>query len=208
MNVHSQVEDLAKDDDDYYDVVKHKSSVHYIENEVDDENKTQKEVDEVYVEKKSQKEIDDIKAESIKRLTLKIEEEKEFKKMLLDSELKFRYFRNYKYHPKTSNNHGGVICIGYKILREDASGIKLGFSVSFCSPKDHFSRTEAKRQILKRYRENDIITAHIDFANSKQIDDILRLVWNSQKIPAYTIGIAPVAQGKEIKLKPWMMYLR
>jgi len=202
MSVHSQVEDLAKDEDAYF--VDKIDKVNVVDHEVEElDDDTSK-----FFEKKTQKEIEMIKADSVKRLALKIEAEKEYKKMLLDSELKFRYFRNYKYPPKMHNNHGGVICIGYKVLREDESGIKIAFAVSFCTPKDSFSRVEAKRQILKRYRDNDIITAHIDFASSKNIDDVLRLIWNSQKIPPYTLGIGPVAQGKEIKLKPWMMYLR
>jgi len=207
MSVHSQVEDLAKDEDDYFVDKIEKSNIvnHDFEDTID---VVDHDFEEINREHKTEKEIAKIKADSVKRLALKIESEKEFKKMLLDSELKFRYFRNYKYPPKMHNNHGGVICIGYKVLREDASGIKIAFSVSFCTPKDSFSRVEAKRQILKRYRDNDIITAHIDFASSKNIDDVLKLIWNSQKIPPYTLGLNPVAQGKEIKLKDWMKYIR
>jgi len=133
-----------------------------------------------------------------------------YDEMIEKADLNYRYFRNNNLfkQKQTNINHNGVICIGYKIIKENQDGIKFSLCVAFCSPKDSFSRRKAKEQLVERYFNGDNVTFHIDYGSSKEIETLIKSLWNGRKIPVERLGIRPILPGKEIILKPWMRYIR
>jgi len=122
--------------------------------------------------------------------------------------LSYRYFRNIKTYRKRNVDHGGVICVGYKIVKDDAKGINFTMCVAFCSPKDSFSRFEAKKHLARRYLNNETVNITATYGSEKEIIHIIKGIWNSQKLPLEKLGIKSPAEGREIKLKPWMKFIR
>lgn len=118
-----------------------------------------------------------------------------------DVDLIYRYFRNNKSYIKKSNNHEGVICIGYRILSNNKLGCTFIFSVSFCSPKDKFNKFKAKDKISERFNAGERIVIDIDFGNIKEFDTIIKAIWNSHRLD-------PTQLGLKFGFKSWMKYIR
>ncbi len=121
--------------------------------------------------------------------------------------LTYRYFRMHNPYNKTSRNHNGVICVGYKVLNSAEKGIKFTFSVSLCVPGDCFSKFKAKEYIIDRYTKGEHISVFIDYGNCNLIDDFIRTLWNGGRLPIEKLGIKAVSQGETVKLKAWMKYI-
>lgn len=155
------------------------------------------------------------KVEEIRRLEGERNELRDVERQYYDEQiekagLNYRYFRNnnvFKQN-RTNINHEGVICIGYKIHKENYKGIVFSICVAFCSPKDAFSKRKAKEQLSTRYNNGDFVSFHIDYGSSKEIDSLIKNLWNGRKIPLEKLGINPIIPGKEICLKSWMRYIR
>lgn len=155
------------------------------------------------------KEIDEIKAQIQKAYDQKQDELAEVKAQIQKAGLNYRYFRNNKeFRKKTNRNHLGVICVGYKIIKDDNKGVNFTMCVAFCSPKDSFSRFEAKKHLVRRYFNNQTINITVTYGSEKEILNIIKCVWNSQKIPLEKLGIKSFAPGKELVLRSWMKYIR
>lgn len=158
------------------------------------------------VEKKS---IDDIKAKGRAAYEDKQDELAKIKSQIQEAGLSYRYFRNHtEFRNKTNKNHDGVLCIGYKIVKDDSKGINFTLCVAFCSPKDSFSRFEAKKHLARRYHNNQTVNITATYGSEKEIVHIIKGIWNSQKLPLEKLGIKAFAPGKELRLKPWMKYIR
>ena len=60
-----------------------------------------------------------------------------------NEDIKYVYFGR----RKASNNHDGVVCVGYKV---DKSGTVLRLAASFCSPEDIFEKNESRKRVNVR----------------------------------------------------------
>ena len=108
----------------------------------------------------------------------------EIKGRIQQANLKYRYFRNNSpYRNRTNTNHNGVICLGYRVIKDDFKGINFDFCIAFCSPNDSFSRFEAKKLLSRRYIDGETVNITVSFGSEKEIITIIKGIWNSHKIP-------------------------
>ncbi len=124
---------------------------------------------------------------------------------------------------KENNNHGGIVCVGYRV---DDSGTVLRLSVAFCSPEDVFVKKESHERILARMDKGafedlvkDIEEISADnplFSDMKyeEIIDIIVTALNSA-IPAdwadyksYLNNKKPYPKFARIKLPWWLANVR
>jgi len=152
--------------------------------------------------------LETAKKDSKERYDLKIKQLFEEKKTIEKADLQYRYFRNDRRNTRNNRAHRGVICIGYKIISESEQGIKVAFSVAFCSPKDAFSRYHAKKVLARRYTDGQCVSIHIDYGSNKYITNFIRDIWNGGKVPIEKLGIKNILPGVPIMLKPWMKIIR
>ena len=110
--------------------------------------------------------------------------------------LRYIYLRNNQ--DKQNTNHGGVVCLGYKI--EDDNTLVIG--ISFCSPNDMFSKKIAHRIIEGRVKAGKNAVLHLPVAKPKY-EEVVNTIGSYIKEVLQTAGEneRPVIAG--VKVPRW-----
>ena len=132
-----------------------------------------------------------------------------------NDDIKYVYFGR----RKATNDHNGVVCVGYKI---DKTGTVLRMAVAFCSPEDIFEKRESRDRVNARivsgaYEElvkdvNEISEENPLFSDMSYEDIIgLVVIALNSAIPAdwadfrsYLNDAKPYPKFARIKLPWWL----